>query len=94
MLTIDPNDPDWVKALKNRRNRIEEQNKGRQFFMTIVPTNTSGIGDPACELVVIEHICVIKEPIEAKHANDVEVLDVARVAVAARLGVDIENVEY
>ena len=37
---------------------------------------------------------MIKEPINAKHANDVEVLDVARVAVAARLGVDIENVEY
>jgi hypothetical protein len=66
----------------------------RNFFMTIVPTNTSGEGDPACELVVIEHIVVIKEPIEAESANDMNALDRARESVAQRLGVDIDNVEY
>lgn len=66
----------------------------RQFWMTIVPTNTSGEGDPKCELVVIQHVCVIKEPIDAKHANDMDALDRARKSVAARLGVSIENVEY
>jgi hypothetical protein len=94
MLTIKPNDPDWVKALKTRRNRIEEQNRNRQFWITIVPTKTSGKGDPKCELVVIEHVCVIKEPIEAKNANDMDALDKARPEVARMLGVDISQVEY
>jgi hypothetical protein len=73
----------------------EQSNSGhRHFFMTIVPTNTSGEGDPECELVVVEHVVVIKELIEAMHANDMDALDKARAAVARRLGVDIENVDY
>jgi hypothetical protein len=69
-------------------------NSDRHFFVTIVPANTSGQGDPDCQLVVIEHICVIKEPIDAENANDMEALDRARESVAQRLGVNIENVEY
>jgi hypothetical protein len=68
--------------------------KDRQFFMTLVPTNVSGEGDPRCELVVIEHIEVIREPIDARGANDMDALNKARAAIARRLGVDIENVEY
>jgi len=65
-----------------------------QFFMTIVPSNTSGEGDPACRLVVIKHVEVINEPIEANGANDMDVLYAVRNEVASRLGVPIENVEY
>jgi hypothetical protein len=72
----------------------ETINTDRHFFMTIVPTNTSGQGDPACELVVVEHIDVIREPIDAKNANDMDALDRARESVASRLGVPIDHVEY
>ena len=97
MLTIEPNDPDWAKALKSRRNKIEMQNTNseqRHFFMTIVPTNTSGIGDPDCQLVVIEHVCVIKEPIEASGSNDTHLLEMMKSSVALRLGVDEDDIEY
>lgn len=72
----------------------ETSNESRQFWMTIVPTNVSGEGDPKCELYVIEHITVIKEPINAKHANDMDALMQARESVARRLGVSIDNVGY
>jgi hypothetical protein len=65
-----------------------------RYFMTITPTNVSGNGDPACELVVVEHVVVIREPIDAKHANDMEALIKARADVARRLRVGIEKVEY
>ena len=44
---------DGAKAPMTEGNKmsIEQSNSGqRHFLMTIVPTNTSGIGDPACEL--------------------------------------------
>jgi hypothetical protein len=72
----------------------QSNNDDRHFFMTIVPTNTSGQGDPDCHLVVIEHIIVIDEPIFANGANDMNAIEAAHESVALRLGVDIENVQY
>ena len=99
--------PSYEEKFNKRIADIRERNDGlveeinqlinnneRQFWMTIVPENTSGTGDPECVLVVTEHIVVIIEPIAAKHANDMDALYKARAAVANRLNVDIESVEY
>lgn len=94
IITVGPNESNPTSTEGNNMSTDSNGRSDRHFFMTIVPTNTSGEGDPACKLVVIEHICVISEPINATHANDMDVLDRARVQVAQRLGVPVENVEY
>lgn len=68
-------------------------NNERYFHLRIRPTNTSGIGDPKCELTVTEQVRVITEPIEAMHANDFAALGRAVDDVARRLGVSVENIQ-
>jgi hypothetical protein len=70
------------------------QNEVTQYQMAIVPSNTSGEGDPKCELVVYASIVIIREPIDANGANDMDSLANAHDSVARRLGVHIENVNY
>lgn len=68
-------------------------NNDRQYFATIVP-DQPGDQDTTWHVVVIESHEVIREPIKARHANDMDALDQAIPQIAHRLGVDIENVEY